>query len=432
MSYPSAEQIQGILTNLASEYDQLLENRTKLQNDCTKLREFIDSQIQQIQNLNQDFEKLRTEYLQHRKETAAQGIQPPPRQQPAPPPPEPEKPQEPVEEDQQDWKVTPLPGSEKCPLDITLNAEIVDVSIICATAYSPDGSCLAIGSNNAMRIYNAENDKFILQFTIESETPKFIRSIAWTPHGKQLICGSEDNMLRVFELQDNQEGQEEQATPIKVIDAKAASTQIKFVSDGKFFITTTNNGVLTLWDSANYSKVWTYTRQEQNSEAESLAVSSDDKLVAVGYNDKYVCILDLEQRKLLYTAQCHQDGIYAMVFVPNTHRLITSSLDSTIKIWDFVENSGNYDLKLVSTLNPHNNYVLTLAVDPKGKWLLSGSKDMTMKIINLDLLQPVYSIKSHTNSIISVDFNPNSNAFCSGSGDKMVKLWSIQYSDGIE
>ncbi|EAY09691.1 Transcriptional repressor tup11-related protein [Trichomonas vaginalis G3] len=427
MSYLSADQIQGILTNLASEYDQLLENRTKLQNDCTKLREFIDSQIQQIQNLNSDFEKLRAEYMQHQEEFAAQEIHAAQRQQPAP---ETEKPQSPMEEDQQDWKATPLPGSEKCPVYISLVAEIVDFSIICATAYSPDGTCLAIGSN-AMRIYNTENDKFILQFQIEGDSsqPNFIRSIAWTPHGNQLICGGEDRKLRVFELT---EGQEENATPIRTIDSEASIFQIKFISDGKYFVTAAGDGSLCLWDALTYSKLWTHKRIVENVVAASLAVSTDNKLVAVGYDDKNVCIFDIDQRKLLLTSECHAAGVYAIVFIPNTHRLITSSLDASIKIWDIVETGGNYEMKLLNTIKQHTDYVLAVAVDPTGKWLLSGSKDMTMKLINLEMGQALYSIKSHSNSIISCDFNPTSLAFCSGSGDKTVKIWNISPPDAVE
>ena len=89
-------------------------------------------------------------------------------------------------------------------------------------------------------------------------------------------------------------------------------------------------------------------------------------------------------------------------------------------------------MKLLNTIKQHTDYVLAVAVDPTGKWLLSGSKDMTMKLINLEMGQALYSIKSHSNSIISCDFNPTSLAFCSGSGDKTVKIWNISPPDAVE
>ena len=53
-----------MVESVAGEYAALLEYRNRLEADCNKLKEFIDNQIQQIHQLNDDFIKLRQEYGQ--------------------------------------------------------------------------------------------------------------------------------------------------------------------------------------------------------------------------------------------------------------------------------------------------------------------------------------------------------------------------------
>lgn len=435
MSFLSSDEIHQLLNSLGAEYDQLNENRIKLENDCTKLREYIDSQIQQIQILNQDFEKLRVEFIQRKDEFGPRAVPetpqaPQPIEQPAPP-------QE--EQENQEYTIQPLPGAENCQLNIVLYCEIVDVSVICSTTFSPDGTCLAIGSNSFIRVYSIDKDNFILQPKVEglpNKETNYIRTIAWTPDSKRMLCGSEDAKIRIYEVDTNAEPPSEGSPipqpapqPIKTIDIfKDDVFFIQCSSDGRYFATATGEGSLTLFDLNTYAKIHQFPREATSPQikATSLTIFNDNKLIAVSYipqND--VWIFDVEARKVVCKQQCHSDAIYAIKFVPNSNRLITSSLDSKIKIWDMEWVDGNIKLNLWKTLDKHTDFIVSLDVDETGKYLLSGSKDLTTKLSDLQSGEMIYTIKAHSNSIMAVNFNPERSLFCTGSGDKTVKIWSF-------
>jgi WD40 repeat protein len=428
MSYLSSDQIKQLLQSLATEYDQLSENRVKLENDCTKLKEFIDSQIQQIQTLNSDFEKLRQEFMQRRDEFSSRGLVEKP--QIAPPQ---DQPQDQGEAQQSEWEVIPLPEASSCPAAISLSAEIVDLSVISSTAYSPNGVCLAIGSKEAIRIFNIELDCFILECAneeIEGRT-NHVRAITWTQDSKYVICGYEDFKIRVFELPaDFHKLEDNESKPFVVFTAGDGEVyQLQCSSDGKFFASATGDGALTIWETGTWTKLWAKQREGPTALAASLTISSDNKYIAVGYSDNYVAIFDIEKRTIVCETQCHMMGVFAVKFIPNSNRLVTSSLDKSIKIWDMVENNGQIELKLWKSIEDHTDFVLSLAVDSKGKWLLSGSKDLTARLTNLATGKMAYIINGHSNTIISVDFSPNGNGFCTGSGDNYVKIWSLDTED---
>jgi WD40 repeat protein len=432
MSYLSVQQVRSLFETLTSQYEYLSENRAKLEQDCNKLKEYIDAQVQQIQSLNADFEKLRQEYVQRRGEIGARQpmdsemmISGPQQREVAAPPPAEETPE-------QDWEVIRLQPAEKIekPVLITLLAEIVDVSVICSTAFSPDGTCLAIGSDKTLRIYNIDKDDFLFQYNLEDgddQSTNHIRSIAWTNDSKTVLCGGEDGKVRVFTLP-------EQKLTTAFEAGKGEVFQVCISNNNEFFATVSGDGVLGLFRLADYFLLAQLKRESEGSiVSTSVAISSDDKLIAVGYGDCNVALWDVENRKQLSTKVAHANGVYAVKFVPDKQRLVSASLDATVKIWDIRSDaSGVPSLELVKSLEEHTSFVLSLAVDKTGEWLLSGSKDLTAILSSISSGTMIYSVKAHTNSVITVAFSPHGNMFCTGSGDQSVKIWSISAEETEE
>jgi hypothetical protein len=62
----SVQQLRALFDSLGIQYEYLTDNESKLKADCAKLREYIETEVQQIQSLNNDFEKLRQDFVQRR------------------------------------------------------------------------------------------------------------------------------------------------------------------------------------------------------------------------------------------------------------------------------------------------------------------------------------------------------------------------------
>ena len=74
--------------------------------------------------------------------------------------------------------------------------------------------------------------------------------------------------------------------------------------------------------------------------------------------------------------------------------------------------------------DPHSDDVLSVAWSPNGKKLVSGSVDDTVKIWNAsDTTAAVNTLWGHTNDVYSVAFNHNGTRIASGSFDNTVKIW---------
>ena len=420
----STDEMRNIFNSLSGEYERLTSVRDSLYNECNQLLDYIDNQVKQIQSLTVDFDKLLQEF-------ATVPPSPPPpaplsQLQPLNPPIDDNSSVEVGESDQ--FELVNLIPDPPHPLTFSLVAEILDVTVISSTAFSPDTKHLAIGSDKTLRVYNIEVDDFILQYQFkdgDEETPNHLRSLVWTADGSKIICGGEDHHIRVFNFPEGSLLASFEAGNGEVF-------QLQISHNSTFLAAVTGDGTLSLWDINTFeyraSLQRKLTDDTQSGVATSLSISDDDRIIAVGYCDSYIGLWDISKKQLCcQPIQCHSSGVYSVKFLANSTKLATSSLDNTIKLWSIKDNFSG--LQCIKTLVGHTNFVLSLAVDPTGRWLLSGSKDLTVKLTDIDIPAMVYSIKAHSNSVITVAFNTGNNLFCTGSGDHSVKIWSYTEED---
>src|SRR5947199_3802572 len=75
--------------------------------------------------------------------------------------------------------------------------------------------------------------------------------------------------------------------------------------------------------------------------------------------------------KLLRTLEGHQGVVYSVAFDPQGETLASGSDDKTVKLWE--ARSG----KLLRTLEGHQGVVMSVSFDPQSGMLASGSADNT-------------------------------------------------------
>ncbi|KAH0789776.1 Transcriptional repressor tup11-related protein [Histomonas meleagridis] len=418
MSYLSTSQMNHLLDQLSSKYECLLEARKNLETDCLRLRDNIDQQVLQIHSLSEEFRKLKQEFI------AKKGVIEKNFEKAN------EESNEPNYENSPEWELDTLVPPEKitCPVIIGLIAEIYDLSPICSTSFSQDGNFLAIGTDKTLRVYAIEQDDFAFEYTIgdkdQEVSQNHIRSILFSKDGQKLITGSEDACVRMFNI------------PNKVLTDtininNGEIFQVQISHNEEFIVIASGNGSVTVFPLNDFTRKREFKCSDSTA-ATTVAISDDDKYLFVGYSNTNIGIWDIESGKQIYYQSCHVNGIYSLILIENSTRLVTASLGKTIKIWDIVIEDEKATLNPSKTLEGHQEYVLTLAADPTYKWLVSGSKDLTVRISDLKTGEMIYSLKGHTNTILTVAFNPNGSMFCSGSADKTVKLWSISPEQAIE
>jgi WD40 repeat protein len=114
---------------------------------------------------------------------------------------------------------------------------------IIVVAWSPDGKYIASGSeDNTIIIWNPDNGKFIQR--LEGHT-KTVRSIIWSNDSKTLFSCSEDGSVKIWNVKDNRITLE---TTIEEQSAKFTSIAI----NDKYIAAGSQDGVIYIWDAKSY------------------------------------------------------------------------------------------------------------------------------------------------------------------------------------
>lgn len=119
----------------------------------------------------------------------------------------------------------------------------------------------------------------------------------------------------------------------------------------------------------------------------------------------------------LQTLEGHSHWVTTVAFSPDLSRLVSSSYDKTIRVWDPA------DGRCLQTLEGHNDRVTTVAFSPDSRLLASGSFDRTIKVWDPTTGRCLQTLEGHSHLVTAVAFLPDSRRLASGSFDWTIKVW---------
>jgi len=121
--------------------------------------------------------------------------------------------------------------------------------------------------------------------------------------------------------------------------------------------------------------------------------------------------------KLLRTLEGHQNWVRGIAFDQSGRMLASSSADHTINLWDTA--SG----KILHTLDGHEHWVNGVAFDPSERTLASGSSDKTARLWQVDSGKLLHVLQGHRDVVMNVAFDRSGQTLATASADHTVKLW---------
>ena len=119
---------------------------------------------------------------------------------------------------------------------------------------------------------------------------------------------------------------------------------------------------------------------------------------------------DLKKQLLEAKSQQRTSGPY----------LVSGSRDKTIKLWDCTT------MQCLFNLIGHNNWVRGLIFHPGGKFLLSCSDDKTMRVWELRTKRNNKTLDAHTHFVTSIDMHRSGPYVCTASVDQSIKIWECR------
>jgi WD40 repeat protein len=160
------------------------------------------------------------------------------------------------------------------------------------------------------------------------------------------------------------------------------------------------------------------------SHIESIAVSSDNLLLAAGSFDGAVHIWQISNGQLIKTKKESVKPIWSVAFSPDNALLAAASLDGWVRLWKTTDWIVEVEFFLGKEFS-----VFSIAFSPDGKLIAFSYGDQgTIRIHRVSDGALLYTLDGHANQVWSMCFTPNSQVLVSGSLDGTIHLWQV--SDG--
>ena len=168
------------------------------------------------------------------------------------------------------------------------------------------------------------------------------------------------------------------------------------------------------------TKVYSKTFIGHNNRVKSVAISSDNRYIASGSDDKTIKLWNIESGDLIKTFEDHKDWVNSVSISSDSRYIVSGSIDKTIKLWDI--ESGD----LVKTFECHSSRVNSVALSSDNRYIVSGNSDKTIKLWDIKSGELIKTFEGHENWVKSVALSSDNKYIISGSDDKTIKLWDTE------
>ena len=133
----------------------------------------------------------------------------------------------------------------------------------------------------------------------------------------------------------------------------------------------------------------------------------------------YATAQDLESGPQLTIQLGHFLQVRSVAFSPDDRYVLTGSRDHTAKLWEV--NTG----REVRAFSGHSQTVRSVAFSPDGRYVLTGSEDRTAKLWEANTGRMVRTFSGHSNTVNSVAFSLDGRYVLTSSQDRTAKLWEV-------
>ncbi|KAJ3123597.1 hypothetical protein HK098_001807 [Nowakowskiella sp. JEL0407] len=184
-----------------------------------------------------------------------------------------------------------------------------------------------------------------------------------------------------------------------------------------------------------------YVQDQLNSVVHSVAWNCDGKKVASGSFDQSARVWTLSQCTNNQTnrdsveLRGHQGDVDQLCWDPsNPDRLVTASVDKTVRLWDIrgtIQVLKYPELSLIHTISAHTAGCYCLEFDPRGRYFATGSADALVSLWDVDDFVCVRTFGALDWPVRAISFSFDGELIASASEDHVIDISHVDTGESV-
>ncbi|GAB4380008.1 MAG: NB-ARC domain-containing protein [Elainellaceae cyanobacterium] len=297
----------------------------------------------------------------------------------------------------------------------------VDEGWVWSVAFSPNGRLLASSANRTVSLWDVQTGTCLQTFRGYTDR---VFSVAFSPDGWLLATGSEDHLIRIWDIRTGQcqilAGHQDEVRSVSFAELSSPLTEARSTpqSPGWLLASGSFDGTVRLWDTATGNCLRVLAGHQHW--VWSVAFSPDGQFLASGGSDRTLNLWDVSTGQCLKQLSGHEQQIRTVAFSRDGRTLASGSDDRTVRVWDY--RTGECQ----RILSGHRSWISSVAFSPDNHLLASGSEDQSVRLWDGQTRLCVKMLQGYSNGVWSVAFDAQDQLLASGSQDRIVRLWDRQ------
>ncbi|XP_075043815.1 WD repeat-containing protein 88 isoform X2 [Mixophyes fleayi] len=239
----------------------------------------------------------------------------------------------------------------------------------------------------------------------------------------RLVTASYDKTVKLWDL--------ETGEVLWSINLDGLVTSCNVSGDGKYVVCGVDvENAVCIVDCTTAAKVVNIKDHHKSTITRCCFDSESQRICSVS-SDRSVKLWDLKaQRTTLRINQAHSNVISDCGFSSNSRLLSTASWDKSIKLWDI--NTGEFHRRGPdSLLHVHIGSVSSCAFSKDASILVSGGYDRTIVVWDVNSGCKKLVLKGHADWVLDVALSTSKKWLLSSSKDSTLRLWNIENCEDI-
>jgi len=307
--------------------------------------------------------------------------------------------------------------------DIATNKKILDFgggsqkNGTSSSALSKNGQYVILGGFNTLRLFDNSKSKFIWK---KIDTGGWVNHVIFTPDGKYIASTNSSNVIKFSDVMTGK--------VVKVFKGHSSKISgIVFSPNEDVFASSSYNGELKLWNINDGNEIKSFKGGAQ--EIYSLAFSPSGKYIAAGHDGggdftgKWMntqTIWNVENEKVINSFSGHYAGVGSIVFSPDEKYILSGSRDGTIKLW------GIHDIKSTKAFVGDTGSVTKLAFNKNKNIIFFGGQNGSIVALDIEKGIKTKRFKGGFSSIVSLDFSQEGKLMFAQNSEGLIRYWNTK------
>ncbi|EEB16803.1 platelet-activating factor acetylhydrolase isoform 1B alpha subunit, putative [Pediculus humanus corporis] len=259
-----------------------------------------------------------------------------------------------------------------------------------------------------------------------------VQDIAFDQTGKLLVSCSADLSIKIWNFQQDYEC-------IKTLHGHDHNvSSVAFMPGGDYIVSGSRDKTIKMWEVASGYCIKTFTGHREwvrmvrpSPDGTYIASCSNDQTIRIWIASTKECKLELREHDhvvecIAWAPESATSAINEAAGSDNRRGaqkgpfLVSGSRDKTLKVWDI--STG----VCLFTFVGHDNWVRGVVFHPGGKYIISASDDKTLRVWDIRNIRCFKKLEAHPHFCTCLDFHKSQPYAITGSVDNTVKVWECR------